>query len=504
MRQRDFLTYCRVKDMSARYDGMIPEEERLKETAREYVEKHLPQTEERIGIPMDPACVLSLVIPAYGEREHVFRLLASLAEQRGTSPEEFEAIVVVNNPTHAPTRLENEPETVYRSRCEHFLRARQDNQETLSILAHITTGAASSDLSDDEREAIDLLKEHGVKVHIVDKASDGKTLPEEVANVGGARNRGTAEAIERFLEIDRNGIVAHTDADTRLDPDYLRNLIDAYTRRPDAIGVTGEVIMEHDKDALDDELFRLKHLQRLYKKLILAYHHALFHQRSRPHESFEMQAKTVGPSMSARAYQTALADGIPTVGKGEDTRFGERLSSCGKVIFEPSAVVYPLLRVSSRAEGGSGIGVIKLREKNKEGGQLITVENPVLADVFERRITDLTTALQHVFETQGWTPEGVGVIFEHLLTVDGRKVYSEEKLQHFVSRLVKNDPQEVLASFDRFWVVKAVRRMTRPPLHQAIPDLLEKTKSMPLLMENEYTRTLIDSLEREAGKPGDT
>ena len=74
-----------------------------------YIDKELPDSEERIKVRMNPNCEVSVVIPAYGERDYILEPLASLANQKGVYPHQYEIIVVVNNPGSKPKRLAGTP-----------------------------------------------------------------------------------------------------------------------------------------------------------------------------------------------------------------------------------------------------------------------------------------------------------------------------------------------------------------------------------------------------------
>ena len=208
----------------------IAESIELKATERErairqFLAESLPPTEERIREPMNPRCEVCVVLPAYNEREYVLRPLVSLAKQEGVSPDQYEVIIVVNNPPNIPEISEDETEDEYRKRVELYNDAVENNQETLKLVRYINEEDTQIILTEQEQETIIAIQQSGLRVFAIDKASESKTLPKEAANVGGARNRGIAEAIERFHEhVRKNGILVHSDSEVRFSDKYIKDI----------------------------------------------------------------------------------------------------------------------------------------------------------------------------------------------------------------------------------------------------------------------------------------
>ncbi|MBI4092690.1 MAG: hypothetical protein HY420_02075 [Candidatus Kerfeldbacteria bacterium] len=365
----------------------IAEEAELKGSVKKYIDLYLPPSEDRIPEKMSDSCQVALVIPAYGERKYILRPLGSLAEQVGTSPDEFEVIIVINNPPSAPIKLENEHDAIYKARLQHYETALADNQETLNLLSGIKTLSEeeiSAGLSTTEIEEIHRIKESGLIFHVIDKASEGKTLSSEQANVGGARNRGVAEAVARFAEIDRNGIIAQSDADIRFEPDYVASLIKQYQNHPDIIGFRGAVELESEVDSgtISESTKETTRMKRLYKRLLNRYKdiQGIGYQgkiNQAQDDSGESIPVFWGSNMSSRAFEAAKVGGVPMMGAGEDPAFGKRLAAIGKIGYAPDIRVAQLSRVSARAEGGHGIGILKANRR-LERGLSIEVENPLV------------------------------------------------------------------------------------------------------------------------------
>ncbi|MDX6645948.1 MAG: glucosyl-3-phosphoglycerate synthase [Miltoncostaeaceae bacterium] len=141
----------------------------------------------------DPALLASVVVAARDEEELVGACLAALAGQQGVRPEEYEVLLVLDD-------------------CRDATEAR----------------------------ALDAARVHpGLRLRLLAAAGEG---------VGAARRRGMEAACERLLGLGRpDGLIASTDADSRVAPDWLRAQLDAVAAGARAIG--GRVELAEDEAA---------------------------------------------------------------------------------------------------------------------------------------------------------------------------------------------------------------------------------------------------------------
>lgn len=329
-----------------------------------YLEENLPASEERIPVPMDSACEVCVVIPSYGERDFILNPLESLANQENVTPSLYEVIIVVNNPGHPPKKDPGQSEDVYKEKIKDYRQTLQDNKETMDLIKCLTGEHIDIRLSEKEKEIVKRIKKKGLKAYAVDKSSTGKTLPDNDANVGGARNRGVAEAIERFYtQAKRNGILAHSDADTRFDEYYIRNLIKAFKNNPRLVGLAGA-----DEDTLDDPWNReaMKHfLWGLAKNRYQAVVHRLYFD-----EPYVFYIQFIGSNMATRAYQTAMIGGISKKGGDEDTHLGIEIAKTGETAEAPDVVNFPIIRYSPRTLTGKGFFMVKSLADDNDLGQI--------------------------------------------------------------------------------------------------------------------------------------
>src|SRR3989338_5279888 len=110
-----------------RESGSIETEESRRVKVLNYIAENLSPAEERISTPMDKNCKVAVVVPAYGERHAILRMIKSLAQQDDVAPDEYELVVVVNNPALPPERLSHETAEDFARKSDQFNRATTEN-----------------------------------------------------------------------------------------------------------------------------------------------------------------------------------------------------------------------------------------------------------------------------------------------------------------------------------------------------------------------------------------
>jgi len=429
------LIYQNMVDDSI--DHAKKENERFNELQKErkvvkYLNENLPENEDRISEFMDKNCEVSIVIPAYGEREDIFRPIESLTKQKGVSVDAFETIFVINNPGSVPKR-ENVKGTDedYKRKVEHYQKALSENKECLKIIDYINGKNVDVELNQKEKEIIEKVKSLGIKIFSIDKATEGKTLSEKDANVGGARNRGVAEAVARFYEQKKiNGIIAQSDADTILDENYVQNLIKVFHDRPELVGIVGD--MEFDRTE-DSELFRkvslYSEMQHNYKRVLD------YFVNDKMNKEDKLATRGVffsGANMASRAYEAAMVGGVPKIGGGEDPEFGYALAKIGEVDRIPEIKVITADRFSPRTDVGAGHGQERLRimESVIENGG-ITVDSPEhelfmakIGNDFKDTLENKTTSVDNL---------------KNIFNIDGKQLLDDEDFELLNEKLTNID-----------------------------------------------------------------
>lgn len=396
----------------------------------EYLIENLPDSEERVGESMDPHCEVSVVIPAYGERDWIFRPLESLANQKGVKPEQYEVIFVINNPPSEPEKEGGATDADYERKLEHYRKSAGpdgENAQVLKIIEYINGRDVEVELNQYERKVIEEIKKKGIKIFAIDKASPGETLPEQDANVGGARNRGVAEAVARFYEQKKkNGIIAQTDSDSKADEHYIKNLIKAFGERPELIGLKGD--LEFERIEPEDALFRLS---KIYEEIEYTYED-LFNFSIKAKADANEAARDdklvnfSGANMASRAYEAAIVGGVPKLGGGEDPAFGARLAAIGEIDRVSEIKTMPAERRSARTDvwAGHGQEVIKRQEKAKTGEWTLDKDKMLF---FKR----LEEGLKGLFEAGKITAENL----KKLVSVDGKPLLSNKDAKLFADKL---------------------------------------------------------------------
>jgi len=192
------------------------------------------QSEHLISAPMHPKCRLAVLFPVYQEpARRVLELLESVAEQEDVCFDEIEILCLVNNAEHDAT--------------DAYSSAKRANEVILRLPAWRNAASFGGLLFDEEtRERANRLRKK-LGAYVIDKSSPGNEIPAN--NIGKARNRLLAEAVQRFFRLGRNGVVLMTDADAVLsDPLYLRRLMDVFDSEEDFVGGSGSIDFMFDPD----------------------------------------------------------------------------------------------------------------------------------------------------------------------------------------------------------------------------------------------------------------
>ncbi|MBU0625734.1 hypothetical protein KKF05_05345 [Patescibacteria group bacterium] len=370
----------------------------LEAAALEYFFETLPDSETRIETPMDAKCEVAIVVPAYGEREHILQQIESLAQQEGVSPEQFEAIFVINNPGEEPVRDPKLSDAQYERKLDQYHKAIVENQETLKLFRFINGEDIEVDVSEDELEIISQIWKSGLRLHTIDKSSPGRTFPSGEANVGSARNRGVAEAAVRFYENGQNGIIGQSDADSCFTPDYLANLIKTFYERPELIGLSGDLEFKaSDQDAwLMQKIARQAEFEHKYWRLLAG----LSSQAEIGLSAGQKQILTKGvhfsgANMASRSLEAAAVGGVPKLSGGEDPAFGERLAEVGQVESVPEVKVITAQRFSARTAEHAGHGQQLLKQLDLlQSGEQSKIMSPASFIENNRLRTDIETAIK--------------------------------------------------------------------------------------------------------------
>ena len=240
-----------------------------------------------------------VVVPAHNEEQRIGRCLEALASQEEVRPEEFEVIVVLDA-------------------CEDATAARvSDLSRHIWRLRSETPGAGSGD---------------GPDIHTVDGPGQG---------AGPARATGMDIGCARLEALGRHGgLLASTDADSVVAPDWIARQLEALAGGAEAIG--GEVVLDPDEAAT-------------LPPAVLADREAQLAARTRdaaargPAEHAHFSGASLG--VTPDAYRRA--GGMAWMAALEDQELEDRLVAAGVTIhrLRPVSVV-TAARTEGRAERG--------------------------------------------------------------------------------------------------------------------------------------------------------
>lgn len=147
-------------------------------------------------------------------------------------------------------------------------------------------------------------------------------FPPEQANIGTARRTLFDAACAKFEADGIDGIVASTDADTQVAPDWIATTMAEFATGVDAVG--GRILLSPDGlEGLGSELRRLHLLDTGYR-ILLANLEALVDPQ--PCDPFPRHHQHFGASLAVRVSAYRRAGGIPAVETLEDMAFFERLT----------------------------------------------------------------------------------------------------------------------------------------------------------------------------------
>lgn len=266
----------------------------------------------------------TIVVPSCGEPlRRPLELFESLIKQESLSAGELEVLVVINNG----------PDD--RTASFHTKRNANILLSELPLWRNRPSFGAEHKFPE---ETIRLAREIGsaLPLFLIDKFSEGKTFSK--GGIGAARDRGLAEAVSRFLGLERNGLMIFLDADVRVeDPLFVRKAIDLFERRKELIAGAGGLMYRADPDALQP-VERKREIKQIEHYLLLRRWQAMNEYLHRGTADLLPTDAFIGACMLARAYEAAAWGGFKPISNSEDAEFGKdgrRFASKSGQVVEP-------------------------------------------------------------------------------------------------------------------------------------------------------------------------
>jgi len=237
--------------------------------------------------------------------------------------------------------------------------AEENLNETLSALCHCTKPNGSAECivvinaSEQDSSAVreinsatvrrlELLR-HDLPEWLMLHVVVNEELPRKKAGVGLARKIGMDEAVRRFDQVDKDGIIVSLDADCTCDPKYLESIQRFFYSNP-AIW-SGCLDFHHPIINLAEE----------FRKAIVDYElHLRYFIGAQRFIGLPFAFQTVGSCMAVRCSAYQKRGGMNSRKAGEDFYFIHKFTSINRHQNIPGARVYPSARCSSRVPFGTG------------------------------------------------------------------------------------------------------------------------------------------------------
>ena len=255
-------------------------------------------------MPPHPACEVVVAIPVRNEARELTKALSALACQ-----------------------VDQEGRRLDSSRYEVVLLANNCSDGSASLARRLARTAS------------------GLRLHVADVQ-----LPPEWAHVGTARRLAMDAAYKRISAANRPyGIIASTDADSQVAPDWIASLLEAFREGADAVG--GRVLTDPVQRAtLPPDVRWLYLLDVAYRLLCAeceAYLDPCLHDPRPRHHQFQ------GANMAVTALAYQRAGRLPVLPVEEDVALKDALAWTGaRIRHSPDVRVFTSARCQGRALGG--------------------------------------------------------------------------------------------------------------------------------------------------------
>ena len=199
-------------------------------------------------------------------------------------------------------------------------------------------------------------------------------LPPAEAHVGTARRLLMDEACRRLLAVGRpRGVIASTDADTRVDPSWIAATLAEVARGADAVG--GEIRTDRAGRATLGARARRAYLADVLYRRLLAELEARVDPD--PADPWPRHHHQTGASLAVTAEAYSLAGGLPPLRTSEDVALVRALRRLDRVVrHSPDVRVTTSARRQGRADGGMADSL----RAWSDAGPLPRVESPARSE----------------------------------------------------------------------------------------------------------------------------
>lgn len=170
-------------------------------------------------------------------------------------------------------------------------------------------------------------------------------LPQKHAGVGLARKIGMDEAVYRFEQLNRDGIIVCFDADSLCEKNYLEEIEKHFLDHPKTPGCS--IYFEHPTMGEEYD-------ETIYQGIINYELHLRYYNQALKYTGLPYAFHTVGSSMAVRSSAYQKQGGMNKRKAGEDFYFIHKIISLGDFTELNSTKVIPSPRISDRVPFGTG------------------------------------------------------------------------------------------------------------------------------------------------------
>ncbi len=293
-----------------------------------------------------------VTIPAYREGYAIIDCLHSIVTQDVPNGFRFAITVVINNPPNAPTE-------VYEANMRTYaLLQAMRSKKRVVFSGDMQKDFLTPQNAKEKTEQIKTIQESGVDINIVDIFSE--ECASDNSNVGLAR-QAAMEASINMLKDDKRALYITTDADTKLDPLFLRDAATLFEKRTDIHALSGRIVA--DIANIDAVSRRAYEDSLLYNDLAYYLSEFVVHLsadgiKDMHNVGKERASYLCGSATVVTKGALEKTNGYKHVNTGEDMQLGIDLREVGYTVVDarlaPNVAVYTSARRSSRTDYGFG------------------------------------------------------------------------------------------------------------------------------------------------------
>lgn len=272
---------------------------------------------------------IAIVIPAIREFENIKRVLLSITSNDKSCLQNSLVIFVINNSVSSHQEVKD------------------DNKASLKFLRALMIGNPSDQLSNQ-------IVQSGIRIGLIDAASEGKEFDDTVAGVGLARKIGMDTALQVFeYSIPGKKLIISLDADCLVEENYLYEISLCFKKQN-----VSAATVDFEHNLSDDGINRLGIIS--YEIFLRHYVAGLLFAQS------PFAFHTVGSTVVCDHEAYIKVGGMNTKKAAEDFYFLQKLAKSYGIHRINSTKVRPSARESWRVPFGTGRSMSDLSSNNKD------------------------------------------------------------------------------------------------------------------------------------------